>query len=262
MVMSLELEHLISKLVVSESSRDLVEHLENDVIIVGAGPSGLTAAKYLAEKEFKVVVLEKRLSYGGGIGGGGSLFHKVVVDERGLEVLRDFKVRFNETSVKGYYVVDAAELMTKLASGALDAGAKIILGIEVEDLVVREDPERVVGVVFKWSAISIAGLHVDPLFMLSRVTVDATGHDAVLLGILARKNKDFGLVVKGERSGYAEKAERDVVEYTGRVIPGLYVAGMAVAAVHGLYRMGPIFTGMLLSGKKVAEIISGDLGRP
>jgi len=97
---------------------------------------------------------------------------------------------------------------------------------------------------------------------MSKATIDATGHEAVLLNILARKNKDFELVVKGEKSGFAEKAERDVVEYTGRVIPGLYATGMAVAALHGLYRMGPIFTGMLLSGRRIAEIVSSDLGRP
>ena len=52
-----------------------------------------------------------------------------------------------------------------------------------------------------------------------------------------------------------EKAEAGVVEKTGEIFPGLYIAGMAVCAVYGLPRMGPIFGGMLKSGKKVAEII-------
>jgi len=256
----MELEELISKLVIGESLKELLDLVKSDVIIAGAGPAGLTAAKYLGDKGLRVVVLERRLSYGGGIGGGGNLFHKIVVDSKALNILRDFKIRFKESEMKEYYVVDAAELMSKLASGALDSGAKILLGVEVEDLIVREDPFRVLGVMFKWSAISIAGLHVDPLFMTARAVVDATGHDAELLNILIKKNKELGLNLKGEKSAYAEKAEKDVVEYTGRVLPGLYVAGMSVAALHGLYRMGPIFTGMLLSGKKVAELIANDLG--
>lgn len=48
---------------------------------------------------------------------------------------------------------------------------------------------------------------------------------------------------------------------TGKVVEGLYVAGMAVATLKHLYRMGPIFSGMLLSGKKVAEEILKTLSK-
>jgi thiamine thiazole synthase len=61
--------------------------------------------------------------------------------------------------------------------------------------------------------------------------------------------------VEGEKSMWAEKAEKLIVENTKEVYPGLYVAGMAANAVFGVPRMGPIFGGMFLSGKKVAELI-------
>ena len=64
----------------------------------------------------------------------------------------------------------------------------------------------------------------------------------------------------GERSLWAEAAERSTVENTGEIYPGLYVAGMAVNATMGGYRMGPIFGGMLLSGEKVARILLDRLG--
>lgn len=255
----MEFESKITRVILEESLRELIDRVDSDVVIVGAGPSGLAAAKYLADKGLKVTVLERRLSYGGGIGGGGSLFHKVVVDSRVLDILKEMEINYKESSIKGLYTVDAVELMSKLATKALEAGAKIFLGIEVEDLIIRENPLRVVGVVYKWSSISIAGLHVDPLFMNSRAVVDATGHDAALVNILSRKNKDLEIRPIGERSAYAERGEIDVVEKTGKVVPGLYVTGMAVAAMYGLYRMGPIFSGMLLSGKKLADIITRDL---
>lgn len=105
----------------------------------------------------------------------------------------------------------------------------------------------------------MSGIHVDPLGVKSRAVVDATGHDAEILTIVSRKLPELGLVVQGEKSMWASEAERLTVEKTGRVCPGLYAAGMAVAALHQTPRMGPIFGGMLLSGRRVAEVIVEDL---
>ncbi|MEZ0289699.1 MAG: sulfide-dependent adenosine diphosphate thiazole synthase [Sulfolobales archaeon] len=257
----MSLESKISRVIWKYTAEDWVDLSEVDVIIVGAGPSGMTAAKYLAQSGLKTVIFERRLSFGGGIGGGGMLLHKIVVDESAIPILNDFNIKYKYSGESDLYVIDSSELMAKLAVGAIDAGAKIITGVSVEDLIVREDPFRVVGVVIQWSAVQLAGLHVDPLFVSSRAVVDATGHDAEVLRILERKNPEIGVKLLSERSAYTEISEKTVVEKTGKVIEGLYVAGMAVAALYHLYRMGPIFAGMLKSGKRVAEIIIRDLGR-
>ncbi len=251
------LEARITEAIVKATAEEWAQLSTVDVVIVGAGPAGMTAAKYLAEKGLRVVVFERRLSFGGGIGGGGMLFHRIVVDDKALPILEDFNIKYREYN--GLYTVDAAELMAKLAVGAIDAGAKIIHGVQVDDVIIRTNPLRVVGVAIQWSAVIMSGLHVDPLFVYSRAVVDATGHDAEVLSVVSRKVPEAELVVPGEKSAYAEEAEKLVVEKTGKVIPGLYVAGMAVASLYNLPRMGPIFAGMLLSGKRVAEVIVNDL---
>jgi thiazole biosynthesis enzyme len=143
----------------------------------------------------------------------------------------------------------------------MHTGARIFNSISVEDVLFKED--RVGGVVINWSPVLDQGLQVDPLMVSSKCVLDAGGHDAELTAKIARKagirlETETGGVV-GERPMWAERGEKGTVEGSGRVYPGLYVSGMAANAVHGAFRMGPIFGGMLLSGRKVAKLILEEL---
>ncbi|MFQ5711567.1 MAG: sulfide-dependent adenosine diphosphate thiazole synthase [Candidatus Geothermarchaeales archaeon] len=252
-------ETLITKSIVREAADDWINISEVDAVVVGAGPAGLTASKYLSESGLKTVLFERRLSFGGGIGGGGMSFHKLVVESPADEILREVNCGLKPIG-EGVFIADTAEMIAKLASASIDAGTKIILGVVVDDVIYRSSPLRVTGVVVQWVSVVMSGIHVDPLAVKAGVTVDCTGHDAEVLSVASRKIPELNIEVPGEKSMYSPLAERLVVEKTGQVCPGLYAAGMAVAAVHHTPRMGPIFGGMLLSGRKAAQLISKDIG--
>ncbi|MCI2426291.1 sulfide-dependent adenosine diphosphate thiazole synthase [Candidatus Acetothermia bacterium] len=248
---------LVSRLLIEEYMADFLASLQVDVAIVGAGPAGLTAAYYLAKASIKVVVYERKLAIGGGMWGGGAMFSRIVIQEEAKQILDQFKIT---TIAKGdgYYVADAIEAITLLAAGAIQAGAKVFNLIHIEDLLLRND--RVEGLVLQWSPVEMGGLHVDPITIGARVVIDATGHDCEVVKKLLHKGgvkidtATGGML--GERPMWAERGEQMTVQHTQQVYPGLYVAGMAVGAVFGTPRMGPIFGGMLLSGKKAAQIIA------
>ncbi|NWG09226.1 MAG: thiazole biosynthesis protein [Nitrososphaerales archaeon] len=248
-------ETLITRAIIKKAAEDWIEFSDCDAVVVGAGPAGLTASIYLARSGLKTLLLERRLSFGGGIGGGGMSLHKIVVESPTDDILREFGCKL-EMVEDGVYTVDAAAMMAKLAAGAVDAGVKIILGVSVDDLVFRDSPLRIVGVVIQWSSVTMAGLHVDPLPIKSKAVIDCTGHDAEVLSVASRKLHELKMSIPGEKSMWASLGEKLIVENTGEVCLGLYVAGMAVAALHQTPRMGPLFGGMLLSGKKVAELVA------
>jgi thiazole biosynthesis enzyme len=234
--------------------------IELDAAIVGAGPAGLVAGGYLARAGRKVALFECKLSTGGGIWGGGMMFNEIVVQDDALPVLDDFGVSHRPYG-DGYHTADSVHTAAALTYAATREGLVIFNGCRVEDVLFREG--RVSGVVILWTAVEMAGLHVDPLSISASVVLDATGHDADVTRVTVRKEgvslrTTTGDVV-GERSMFAEAGEKAVVSNTREVFPGLYVAGMAAGAVHGAPRMGPIFGGMLLSGKKVADLILEDL---
>jgi len=249
-------EEVITKAIVERFTKKFIENLNQDVIIAGAGPAGLTTAYYLAKKGYKVSVFERKLSVGGGMWGGGMMFNEIVVGEEGKSILDEFGIETKKYD-DGYYTADSVEAISTICSKAVKAGAKVFNGISVEDVMI--DKDGVCGVAINWSSVDIAGLHVDPLSVRSKFVVEATGHPLEILQILEKKvdGKLFTKTGKimGEKSMNAEIGERAVVENTKEIYNNVYVVGMAANAAFGANRMGPIFGGMLLSGKKLAEII-------
>ncbi|MBU0571578.1 MAG: sulfide-dependent adenosine diphosphate thiazole synthase [Candidatus Omnitrophica bacterium] len=259
--MSAQLDDVkISRAIIETYGKKLIEHLNVDVAIVGAGPAGLCCAYYLAKKRKKVAVFERKLSVGGGMWGGGIMFNEIVVQPEAKKILDEFDIRATLYE-KGYYMADSVEAVSTLCSKAVKAGAGIFNLISAEDVMVRG--KRVSGLVLNWTAVEMANLHVDPITMSAKFVVDATGHAAEVARIVERKTgiklrTKTGKII-GEGSMHAEKAEMVIMKNSKELCPGLYTAGMCSNAVHGANRMGPIFGGMLLSGKKVAEDLLGKL---
>ena len=240
----------ISKAILKEYNERLLEHLDNDVVVVGAGPAGMTAGYYLAKAGLKTTILEKRLSIGGGIWGGAAGYNVIVVEETDIPEEMGMTVKKQQN----LYLIDAIEFATALAYKAKKAGAEIFNLTEAEDIILKTD--KVEGVVVNNTAITMAALHVDPFCISSKYVIDATGHAAEIANMLkTKKPKAFPKEIK-ESFMDVRTSEAGVVEKTSEVYPGLYVAGMSVCAVYNLPRMGPIFGGMLKSGKKVAELIN------
>lgn len=230
--------------------------LQSDVVLVGAGPSGLVAAWRLAQENFRVVILEKRLNPGGGIWGGSLGMNEVVVQKQALDILEEAGVRY--LSRDRLYTADAIELASALCLKALHAGATLFNLIMAEDLCVHAG--RVTGVVANRSMLG-ENLPIDPIVFSARAVVEATGHEAVLANCLQRRGflKNNPLHLPGESPMDAFSGERFVEESVAELYPGLWVTGMSVCASLGGPRMGPIFGGMLLSGSKAANLIAQSL---
>jgi thiazole biosynthesis enzyme len=244
-------EVTITRAILEEQLRVTLEHIDLDVAVVGGGPSGLACAALVAEQGHRCAIIEKKLSVGGGMWGGGMMFPRIVVQEKARRLLDRFGIRYTQYA-EGYYVASSVESVAKLTAAACDAGVEFFNLTSVEDIMIREEG-RIRGLVINWTAVEMAHLHVDPLTLACRFTVDATGHEAVIARLVEKKTGQ--VEVKGERSMWAERAEDQVVHHTREIYPGLIVTGMAANAVAGEHRMGPIFGGMLLSGEKAAQII-------
>ncbi len=246
-------ESSVTRAIVQEFTKFLIDYAETDCIIIGGGPSGLIVARDLARAGVKVLIIERNNYLGGGFWAGGFLMNKLTIRHPGEEVLQEIGVPVDKVA-EGLYVADAPHACSRMIAATLDAGAKVLNMTAFEDVVIG-DNDKIRGVVINWASVQhlppeIATI--DPIALESRIVIDATGHDAVVF----RNIEKHGLFsLKGEGGLWINRSEDAIVEYAGEAYPGLFCTGMAVASVFGLPRMGPTFGAMFLSGKRVAELI-------
>ncbi len=245
----------VTRTIVNEFLDDFLQNiLDSDIVIVGSGPCGVTAAKYAAELGHSTVMIERNIYGGGGMWQGGYLMPKNTVRAPAHKILEECGVRLKEVE-EGLYVCDSFDMVSKMLASACDAGAKLLNSTNVEDLVLKED--HVEGVVIQWYPVQQMPKFItcmDPIAIRSKVVIDATGHDSFLVRRLWQQKRLNIPEPPGCGSLWVDEAERLTVELTDEIYPGLIVAGMAATSTHGAPRMGPTFGGMLLAGKRAAQL--------
>ncbi|UCE40727.1 MAG: NAD(P)/FAD-dependent oxidoreductase [Candidatus Aminicenantes bacterium] len=127
----------------------------HDVIVVGAGPSGLNAAKILTEKGLDVLVLEKKSEVGkhitcAGIVGGEVFSEFQLSEESVLKKIREIKIVSPDSNIIYYkhpdpfaYIVDRERFDKSIARDIEERKVKIQCDSKVENIHVDNDSVQV-----------------------------------------------------------------------------------------------------------------------
>ncbi|MDE1826463.1 MAG: sulfide-dependent adenosine diphosphate thiazole synthase [Thaumarchaeota archaeon] len=249
-------EKEITRAIADEFHSVLVDRADSDVIIIGAGPAGLTASRELSSMGFKVLVIEQNNYLGGGYWLGGYMMNPVTVRAPAQKIWDELGVPYKKVR-EGLYLTPGPHAVSKLIAAACDAGVKFLNLTKFDDLILKNG--RVSGIVVNWMPVSALPRNitcVDPVALESRMVIDASGHDSVAIKRLVdRKLVEW----KGMDPMWVDDGENKVVHHTGEVFPGLVATGMSVTETYGIARMGPTYGSMLLSGKKAAEITASKI---
>jgi len=114
----------ISEGIIKSYHQKLLDSLNVDVAIAGAGPSGMICGYYLAKAKKKVAIFERKLSVGGGIWGGGMMFNEIVLQTKAKRISDQLGIRTRRYQ-DNYYLADSLEVASGLCLAAVHARARI-----------------------------------------------------------------------------------------------------------------------------------------
>jgi len=198
-------ESSVTRAIVSQFAKDMEGFADTDVIVIGGGPSGLMAARDLALKKVKVLVVERNNYLGGGFWIGGFLMNTVTIRAPAQKVLDELEVKYKMYE-KGLYMTPGPLACSKLIASACEAGVSILNMTKFDDVVLREK-NRVAGAVVNWTPVDALPRQitcVDPVALESKLVIDSTGHDAMVV----KKLEERGLIkTPGFGAMWIEKSE-------------------------------------------------------
>lgn len=122
---------------------------------------------------------------------------------------------------------------------------------------------RIAGVVTNWTLVT---QHhddhscMDPNTINAPLVISTTGHDGPFGAFCAKRLASMtgaGDKLPGMQGLDMNSAEEAIVKNTREVNRGLIMGGMELSEIDGWHRMGPIFSAMMLSGVKAAEVALG-----